>query len=95
MMKKKEAKRQWYEQDLIKRPYYDFNWEMYYYCRSDVRILLGSVTRFVLQAFQYGALLRERFGASPAYNPRVTLQDYHPFCFPTLGSYTNVSFPIQ
>ena len=73
---------------MSQQPYFDFNWDLYKYCRSDVRILLASVTSFVRQAFEFEALMQRRFGTSPAWNPRLTFPDYHPFCFATLGSYT-------
>ena len=86
----KSLKAKWLEEFKNLQPWFDINQECVKYCLQDVRVLLKSSLKFVVQTFQFGEEMIARFGKSLAYKEGLCMPHFHPFnkgC-PTLGSYS-------
>ena len=60
-------KAKWHAVKCQQTPF-NFNQDLVKYCYNYVVVLLASVTRFILQCFQFGQEIVDRFGPGPTLN---------------------------
>ena len=86
----KKEKTKWWTEIKSVQPYFNFNEDCVEYCENDVSVLLKSALKFIVQTFQFGEEMVDRFGISPSYREGLTHLHFHPFqkSTPTLGSFS-------